>query len=139
MRGAIPGVRAVLVLAIAPLLLAGCASGTEDDVRETARDFHAAIAAGDWARACARLAPGTRDEVESAARTTCPQALAQQPPPAPGQPADVAIFGTTAQLSYDTNTLFLTRHRDGWMVLATDCIARRVRADQPYECQIKGG
>ncbi|KQZ70695.1 hypothetical protein [Nocardioides sp. Root151] len=118
------------------LLCSACSSGHEDDVRRTAREFEQAVEAGDWARACAQLAPTTRDDLVQSAGAPCDEALADERLPPPGSASEVAVFGTTGQVRYDHDTLFLSRHDGDWRVDAAGCT---VRHSKPYDCQLQGG
>ncbi|GGR55435.1 hypothetical protein J2S40_002523 [Nocardioides luteus] len=121
---------------ILPLILTGCGSGQDEAVRESAADFNAAVSAKDWARACDLLAPETRGEVESAAKSPCTSALAEEDLPAPGALEQVDVFGTTAEVRYRGDTLFMTEFADGWHLLAAGCTPQ---PPKPYDCSVHGG
>ncbi|TQL68933.1 hypothetical protein FB381_2834 [Nocardioides albertanoniae] len=126
---------AALVLLL-PVALTGCDQGQDAAVRESAEAFGQAVSAQDWARACQLLAPETRSEVESAAKSPCESALAEEDLSAPGLSGRAEVFGTTAQVRYRGGALFLTRFADGWRVLAADCAPQ---APKPYDCTVHGG
>ena len=46
------------------------------------------------------------------------------------------MFGTTAQVRYEGETLFLARFDDTWRVVAAGCTAQRPK---PYDCLLQGG
>ncbi|MEU0268669.1 hypothetical protein [Nocardioides sp. NPDC006303] len=119
-----------------PMVLTGCGSGQDQAVRDSAAAFQDAVAAQDWARACALLAPETRSELESAAKLPCDDALAEEDLPAPGVPDDVDVFGTMAEVRYQGETLFLTRFADGWRMFAAGCTPQQPK---PYDCAVHGG
>ncbi|WP_235735508.1 hypothetical protein [Nocardioides alcanivorans] len=126
----------VIPLLAGALLVGGCGTGHEDDVRHRAGAFETAVAASDWERACDQLAPGTRDELAQDAGGSCAKALADEQLDPPGRPGSVQVFGGTAQVRYAADTLFLSRFADGWRVVAAGCTAQRPR---PYDCRVEGG
>lgn len=119
-----------------PLVLTGCGSAQDEVVRESATAFLDAVSAQDWARACDLLAPETRGEVESAAGSPCTSALAEEDFPAPGALERVDVYGTTAEVRYQGETVFLTEFADGWHLLAAGCTAQ---PPKPYDCAVHGG
>ncbi|WP_067438888.1 hypothetical protein [Nocardioides jensenii] len=126
----------VALAVLLPITLTGCGSGQEDAVRNAASAFQDAVHDQRWDRACAMLAPETRSELEDSAQTPCASAIPEEHVATPADPDDVEIFGTTAQLRYDGETLFLTRFGDGWRVLAAGCTPR---GPKPYDCHLHGG
>ena len=124
------------VLAAAVLVTAGCGTGHEDAVRAAGSGYGDAVAAADWAAACALLAPPTRSELEQSAGAPCERALPQEDPvPVTGAPA-VHVYGTQAQLDYAGDTLFLSRYDLRWRVVAAVCRSREAR---PHDCAVTGG
>jgi hypothetical protein len=119
-----------------PMVLTGCGSGQDDAVRDRAAAFEDAVAAQDWARACVLLAPETRSELESAAKSPCADAMGEEDLPAPGAPDRVDVFGTMAEVRYQGETLFLTWFADGWRLLAAGCTPQQPK---PYDCALHGG
>ena len=119
-----------------PMILTGCGSGQDEAVRERAGAFHDAVSSGDWARACALLAPQTRAELEAAAKRPCEGALAEEEIPAPAAPERVDVFGGMARVTYRGETQFLTRFADGWRLHAVGCTSQ---APRPYDCAVHGG
>ena len=119
-----------------PIILTGCGSGQEEAVRDRATVFQKAVAAQDWAGACELLAPETRSELEAAAKTPCPSALAEEELPVPGTLDSVDVFGTMAEVRYQGETLFLTRFADGWRLFAAGCTPQ---PPKPYDCALHGG
>lgn len=117
-------------------LLTSCDSNHENDVRRTAGGFERAVTAEDWAQACAHLAPATRDDLVSSAGKPCDEALAEETLPRPGRISATSVFGTTAQVRYDSETLFLARFDGSWRVVAAGCTPNRPR---PYDCLLQGG
>jgi hypothetical protein len=121
---------------ILPMILTGCGSGQDEAVRDRAAAFEDAVAAKDWAGACALLAPETLSELESAADVPCAEALAEERLPSRGEPERVDVFGTMAEVRYRGETLFLTRFADGWRLHAAGCTPQQPK---PYDCALHGG
>ena len=96
----------------------------------------AATEARDAATACDTLAPRTRSELAQSAGATCRRALLEEDVPRVGEPLDVRVFGSQAEVVWDGETTFLARFRGGWKVMAAACTAREHR---PYDCRISGG
>ena len=119
-----------------PMILTGCGSEQDEAVRERAGAFQDAVAARDWAQACALLVPETRSEVEAAAKRPCADALAAEELLAPGALDRVDVFGGMAKVGYRGETLFLARFADGWRLLAAGCTPQ---APKPYDCTVHGG
>lgn len=103
-------------------------------MREVARDFYVALSQHDGRAACDLLAPTTRSELEQSSGKDCSVAVTEEVQPA-GDPQQVSVFGTSAQVRYDGDTAFLSRFRYGWRVLAAAC---RPRTSGPYDCSVKG-
>ncbi len=124
------------------LVLTGCSSvgSGEAQARSAALRFHQALEGGDASSACGLLAPRTRAELESSAKTPCAKAL-----PGEGLPKAVGVgvgvgttdvYGTNARVVLDGDTLFLARFGAQWKVTAAGC---EPRPDLPYDCHVKGG
>jgi hypothetical protein len=126
------------LLPLGALVLAASACGSSQDApaREAAVQFYSAVADRDGAVACGLLAPETLDEVEQSAQRPCPQGLFDEGVRAVQDPAEVRVFGTMAQVRYGSETVFLTRFRDGWKVMAAGCTPA---AAERYDCRIQGG
>ena len=77
----------------------------------------------------------TRQELEDSTGQPCDEAVLQEVSPAGTEVIEVSAYGTTSQVRLSADTMFLTRFRGGWLVLAAAC--RPARADT-YECGIKG-
>jgi hypothetical protein len=118
--------------------VAGCgASGQPDDVAAVAARFHAALARGDAALACAQLAPQTLAKLEQQERRPCAQAILDAELPGGARPADTSVYVTTATVELEHGgRMFLDRFEDGWKVSAAGC--RPAGADLPYDCELGG-
>ncbi|QIX28747.1 hypothetical protein ncot_11305 [Nocardioides sp. JQ2195] len=117
-------------------MCSGCSNGQEDDVRDRAAGFEAALDHADWSRACQHLAPPTRAELADSGGGSCAKGLSGEELDPPGRLDTVQVFGTTAQVSFAHDTLFLSRFGDGWRVVAAGCTPRK---DKPYDCSVQGG
>lgn len=91
MRWCVPAV------AVAALVLAGCADGERPAVALVVSDFEAALAGGDPGSACRLLAPATRDALEYQVSRPCAVALGQTSLPGGGV-VDTAVWGGEAQV-----------------------------------------
>ncbi|MGC0330673.1 hypothetical protein RKD23_003663 [Streptomyces sp. SAI-170] len=126
------------VLVALTACLAGCATLGE---RETAASraalrFADSVRQADGPRACAALAPETRQELEQSAESPCPEALLQEDLTYDGRVRSVQVYGQQARVVLDTDTLFLSRFPTGWRITAAGC---EPRPQRPYQCQVKGG
>ncbi len=117
-------------------LISGCA-GADAPVRERAQHFHAALAAGDAASACADLAEEARRSLESDEGTSCRDAIIGLGIPAVDDGGAVRRYGSLAQVRHDDETTFLSRYDDGWRVIAAGC--KPGTGDQPYDCMVEVG
>jgi hypothetical protein len=123
-------------LASAAVLLTVGACGADDAaVRQTASAFGAAVAGGDFTRACALLAPATRATIEYQQSAACPQVL-RQANVAPGTVGQIEVWGGEAQARTSSDTWFLTRTNAGWRVAAVGCVEQE--PDTPYVCKVSG-
>ena len=124
---------ALAVLCVAAL--AGCGGSQDETVRDLARHFHDAVAAGDGDAACDALTHATRYELSDSAGMSCEQAVLEEHLPTVIGNGEVSVFGTMAQVDYAADTVFLTRMPEGWRILAAGCMPR---ATGPYDCTLKG-
>ncbi|MFI9150984.1 hypothetical protein [Streptomyces sp. NPDC053367] len=118
--------------------LAGCATLGERETAASraAQRFAESVRREDGPRACAALAPETRQELEQSAESPCPEALLQEDLSYRGRVRSVQVYGQQAQVVLDGDTLFLSRFPTGWRVTAAGC---EPRPQRPYQCQVKGG
>lgn len=131
------GRRLLSVWGAVALALCACQSpaAREDAAGRAALAFEEALTAGDHARACALLAPVTREQLEHDEQSACAQALAEARLPRAGDVRAVEAYGREAMVRLSGDTLFLSRFTGGWKVVAAGCAPR---PEQPYECQVKG-
>ncbi|MER5310848.1 hypothetical protein ABT034_24000 [Streptomyces sp. NPDC002773] len=127
---------ALLLMSALPLGLAGCGDVEQraSAARSAALDFGAALRASDPERACAALAPGTREEVEQDG--PCPTVLADLDPAtaAAGEPVATDVYGEQARVVFARDSVFLASFPDGWKVTAAGCTPRPGR---PARCEVK--
>lgn len=127
---------AVLLVVGVLALGTACSTGHEDSVRAVAAEFSTAVSDGDWPAACALLAPKTRSSLEQSAGKPCDQALPEEQPIPVGDPERVSVFGTSAQLRYADETIFLARFQEGWRIMAALCTPKE---PERFDCTISGG
>lgn len=128
------GASAIAVLALG-VSLSACGGSQDGAVREVAEKFYAAVTDGDGEGACELLVPATRSELEQSSGKECAMAILDDAPQAHGDSGVVEVYATMAQVRWDGDTAFLARMPGGWRVLAAGC---RPRADDPYDCAVKG-
>ena len=126
---------AALVL-VAAVSLAGCSSGNEDAATQAVERLHASLRADDGSAACDLLSDEVQEELADAQGSSCETAVMEAGLPDSGQVVGVKVYGTTAQVRYDEDVVFLAEFPDGWKVTAAGCAAQ---ADAPYDCQVQGG
>ncbi len=124
--------------ALALASVSGCASlsDREDAATASALRFETAIARQDSAALCAALAPGTRQELEDTAKSSCEQAISGSDVPDASGVQRVDVYGRQARVVLDADTLFLSSFPDGWKITAAGC---EPRPRKPYKCELKGG
>jgi len=127
------------VLVVLASATVGCGSSdrpADGGAVTTAQRFAQAVGNDDHSRACSLLAPTTRKQLEQAAGAPCPTALAEEELAVAGGYADIAVFGTMAQVRFSEDTVFVTKFARGWKVLAAGCAPV---PGAPYDCRLQGG
>ena len=137
LRGALRALVAVAVLGALGGALGGCASGQEDEVQSAAQRFYDALSSKNGAVACTLLSEQTRSEVASVTQQSCADGILTMTSADVSGTPTVQAYGTSAQVQYGTDTAFLSRYGDAWLVVAAGC--QPTQADQPYDCDISGG
>jgi hypothetical protein len=138
-----PAARMPAALRLAATLLCvlvpatGCSSVGPDPARadSAAQRFHKDLVDRRPAAACELLAPGTEQELEQSAHTSCPQALADAGLPHAATVTTTDIYGSNARVVLEGDTVFLARFGTLWKVTAAGC---EPRAGLPYDCDVKG-
>ena len=115
--------------------LSGCSSGNEDAVTRAAEQLHADLRGNDGAGACEMLSDEAQRQLAESG-SSCATAVMESGIPDTGEVIDVAVYGTSAQVRYDEDVVFLGEFADGWKVTAAGCSPE---AGAPYDCQVQGG
>jgi hypothetical protein len=130
---------AAAVLLLVTGAVAGCAPSGEAASR-VALEFYGAIGDGDGDRACALLSLAAAEAVADDEGAPCPDSLtsgtvgdALAARAAAATLHDVRVAGRQAQVLVGSDTVFLARSGDGWVVTAAGCDARPGR---PYDCEV---
>lgn len=103
---------------------------------QAALRFEESIQRADGTRACAALAPETRQELLESAKMPCAKAVFEEHLSHAGAVREVQVYGQQARVVLAADTLFLSAFPSGWKITAAGCTPR---PQQPYQCQIKGG
>ena len=118
-------------------VLSSCGGSQDDAATEMAETYVDALAQDDGVAACSVLAPSTRSELEQSSGKACGEAILDAAVTDVGARVSVAAYGTMAQVRFAEDTVFLTRFKAGWRVLAAACTPPQ--AAGPYDCQVQGG
>ena len=120
------------------VLLTSCSTLGPDTTAAAgvASAFHRAVRDGDGNAACALLAPATVEDLEGSSGQSCPDAILTQDLPDTRDVQDTQAFGRAAQVSMDSDVVFLSVFGDRWLITAAGCTPR---GDRPYDCTLKGG
>jgi hypothetical protein len=133
--------------AVAALVVAATASACSsrpdgDDAARTVQDFYRAVTDDDGARACALLAPVTREALEDDTNERCEVAVVEGDlgstlvARAPRDTsASTTVAGREAQVVVPDDVAFLTVSGTAWLITAAGCDAR---PDRPYDCALAG-
>lgn len=136
-RGARGRGLAVTVAGAVAMVLCGCGAAARlEGARQAGRAFEQALADADYPRACALLAPQTRQQLEEDEHQPCGSALRGQDLAVGGEVRGTQVYGRQALLRLRTDTLFLSQFKDGWKVVTAGCTPQ---GDKPYRCSLKGG
>ncbi len=136
--------RTGLLAAAMATLAAGCAGPgvMESDAEASVTDFYAAVAARDGQAVCDLLLPDAADALEQDAGAPCATAVVEDPQVGPALAhraadatvSEVHVSGTQAQVVTTSDTVFLARSGDRWIVTAAACTAR---PERPYDCEVE--
>jgi hypothetical protein len=127
--------RGGFALTIVLLLGAGCASSHEPDVEQVAEQLHAALRVEDGAAACELLSEDAQEELQESG-DSCEVAVLEAGLSPDGRVEKVSAYGTSAQVRYDDDVVFLADFPEGWRVIGAGC---EKQADAPYDCKVQGG
>jgi hypothetical protein len=120
-----------LVLAVACVLLAGCASAQAPDVEEVATTFEDQSA--DPQARCDLFIPTALAAFEESEGAPCAEAIEDLPLEG-GSVESIQIWGGDAQVKIGGDTLFLSETKDGWRVTAAACTPQ---GEAPYDCEVE--
>ena len=124
--------RGSAALGAAALMLTGCASTQEPEVKRVATAFE--DASGDPEARCDLLAPATLKAFEKDQTSSCSDAVAQLSLDG-GTVTSVEIWGFDAQVRMSGDTVFLTQTHAGWRITAASC---QPQGEAPYDCEVEG-
>jgi hypothetical protein len=124
----------VVIIVAAGLLVAGCGAPGTGGVAAVAGEWLAAAQARDAAALCRLLTPAAARSAATGDET-CEQAVGDLDLPGGGTVGAVQVWSDRAQVRTGSDTLFLTRLRDGWHVSGAGCTAQ---GDRPYDCDVAG-
>jgi hypothetical protein len=134
-RARTPVVGGCAVVVALAVVLAGCGSPQDVEVRRTVQEFASAVRAGEAGVACDLLAPGTRAELEQSAGGRCEQVLLGEVSSTGSDVGGVEVFGTAGRVRSGGDVVFVARFRGGWRVSAVGCTPTR---GDLYDCRVKG-
>lgn len=121
---------------------AGCAGPGDADAQDVVDRFYVAVAAGDGDAACALLLAAAAEALAEEERAPCAEALLDPAGPGAvlGERAAAATVetvrraGSQAQVLTASDTVFLARSGDTWVVSAVGCDPR---GERPYDCEVE--
>ncbi|WP_214414445.1 hypothetical protein [Sphaerisporangium fuscum] len=120
-------------LAMMTAMLSACSSGEDGPARRTAERFYDALGGGQGDTACRLLTPRTAEQVPSDGQD-CAASIVKLGLKGGGVRTS-AVWGDEAQVRLASDTVFLHRFAQGWLVRAAGC---RARGEQPYDCKVGG-
>ncbi|MFE5293309.1 hypothetical protein ACFQ8T_14120 [Isoptericola sp. NPDC056618] len=134
--------RAPAVAALVAAAAAGCAGPGAGDAQDVVTRFYAAVAEGDGDAACSLLLAGAAADLVEEEQEPCPEALLDPAGPGGvlGERAAAATVeavhraGSQAQVLTASDTVFLARSGDTWVVTAVGCDPR---GERPYDCEVE--
>jgi hypothetical protein len=129
------GWRTAATLAALVLILTGCSSTHEGEVEQVAEQLHAALRVEDGAAACELLSEDAQEELQESG-DSCEVAVLDAGLSPDGRVEKVSAYGTSAQVRYDDDVVFLADFPEGWRVIGAGC---EKQADAPYDCKVQGG
>ena len=121
--------------AILLLFCTGCSSTHEADVEQVAERLHAALRVEDGAAACELLSEDAQEQLQESG-DSCEVAVLEAGLSPDGRVEKVSAYGTSAQVRYDDDVVFLADFPEGWRVIGAGC---EKQADAPYDCKVQGG
>jgi hypothetical protein len=127
----------VALAALGVAVTAGCAG---PGVLEA--DAEAAVKAGDGQAACDLLLPDAAESLEQDAEAPCATAVVEDPRAgqelahraADAGVTEVHVAGMQAQVVTASDTVFLARSGERWIITAAAC---ERRPERPYDCEVE--
>jgi hypothetical protein len=127
--------RALLLLALAGVAVAGCGADRSDDAARVAEGFYAAVAEEDGRRACRQLTPGTASQLEKDEGKPCEEAVLALSLSGE-RAAGSAVYVTAAKVDLDAgDSVFLDEAPGGWRIAAAGC-RPQPGEEAPYDCEL---
>ncbi|HEX2087375.1 MAG TPA: hypothetical protein VHF89_16955 [Solirubrobacteraceae bacterium] len=130
---------ALLLLALAAPLAAGCGTSDDrDEARAAVERFYAAVRDDDAEAACEQLGDPTLAQLESQSGRPCESVITRLEYDG-GAVARTQVFITNAKVDLRSGeSAFLSREDDGWKLSAIGCRAEKGKpADRPFECEVE--
>jgi hypothetical protein len=127
--------RRAALLAVTLIVASGCSSTHEADVEQVAEQLHAALRVEDGAAACELLSEDAQEELQESG-DSCEVAVLEAGLSPDGRVEKVSAYGTSAQVRYDDDVIFLGDFPEGWRIIGAGC---EEQADAPYDCKVQGG
>jgi hypothetical protein len=116
------------------LVVTACgASPNEQPVLTAAQAFEAAVTGKNGLGACQLLTERARQSTESFGQH-CADQLTQLDGNV-GAVQKVEVWGDSAEVRFENDTMFMARFPAGWLVRAAGC---QPQGEQPYQCEVGG-
>jgi hypothetical protein len=128
---------AAIILVAAVAVLGGCSSSQGPEVSAAAQRFYTSVAEHDGEQACVMLSPDTRTELEQSSGRACHEAVLREGLPAAVGVDSTRVYGTMAIVTTPSDTMFLSRFSEGWLVTGVGC--QPTDQAERYDCTLTGG
>lgn len=113
--------------------VSGCSPDTAA-AADQAREFHRLLETSDLQGACGLLQTNAQESTASG-EGTCEQGLESLELPGAGTVLETHVYGRSASVVFDNDTVFLTAATSGWQVTGAGCTPE---GEAPYTCEIGG-
>lgn len=127
--------RNVALIGSLVLCATACSSTQEGEVEQVAEQLRAAVEDEDGAAACELLSQEAQKELENSG-DSCEVAIMDAGLSPDGRVEQVSVYGTSGQVRYDDDVVFLSEFPEGWKVIGAGC---ERQAAAPYDCTVQGG
>jgi hypothetical protein len=127
----------VVALLLTSAAAAGCAAlgPNAADADAVASQFSTALDESNGAAACDLLNERARSAVEDASGSDCAEGILTLGIPASGDPVTSEVYGRSALVETDSDSLFMTVGGASWLIRAAGCTPRE---NEPFDCLIEG-